>query len=90
MAHTVREKKKILSRVNRIKGQLEAFSKAIESEKDCYEIMQLLSSCRGAINGLMGEIVEGHIVEHIAYAKNKNEASEASKELIDVMKSFLK
>ena len=69
MAHTIREKKKILSRVNRIKGQLEAFSKAIESEQDCYQVMQLLASCRGALNGLMGEVVEEHIREHIVEAE---------------------
>lgn len=90
MAHTIKEKQKILSRVNRIKGQLEAFSKAIESEHDCYEVMQLLASCRGALNGLMAEVVEGHIREHIVEAENKKMAAESGEDLIDIMKSFLK
>ena len=90
MAHTIREKKKILARVNRIKGQLEAFSKAIESEQDCYQVMQLLASCRGALNGLMTEVVEEHIREHIVEAENKKLASESGEDLIDIMKSFLK
>lgn len=90
MAHTVRHKKKIVSRVNRIKGQLEAFSKAVESEEDCYKVIQLLSSCRGALNGLMAEVVEGHINEHIVKAQSKNQAAKSGEELVDIMKSFLK
>jgi DNA-binding FrmR family transcriptional regulator len=90
MAHTIREKNKILARVNRLKGQLEAFSKAIEAEQDEYQVMQLLASCRGALNGLMAEVVEGHIREHIVEAENKKLAGEAGEELIDIMRSFLK
>ena len=70
MAHTIKEKQKILSRVNRIKGQLEAFSKAIEGEQDCYQVMQLLASCRGALNGLMGEVVEGHNLITVLFTLN--------------------
>lgn len=90
MAHTIKEKSKILARVNRIKGQLEAFSKAIETEQDEYQVMQLLASCRGALNGLMSEVVEGHIREHIVEAENKKLAAEAGEELIDIMRSFIK
>lgn len=90
MAHTIRDKAKVVSRVNRIKGQLDAFAKAVESEHDCYQSMQLLSSCRGAINGLMTELVESHIRDHIVEAKNKKSAANHAEELIDIMKSFLK
>lgn len=90
MAHTIRDKAKIIARVNRIRGQLEAFGKAIETEQDEYQVMQLLASCRGAMNGLMSELVEGHIREHIVEAENKKLASEAGEELIDIVRSFLK
>ena len=90
MAHTIKEKGKIIARVNRIKGQLEAFGKALESEADEYQIMQLLASCRGALNGLMSEVIEGHIREHIVEAKDKKLAAEAGEELIDIVRSFMK
>ena len=90
MPHKIKEKTKVLARVNRIKGQLDAFAKATESDEDCYQIMQLLSSCRGALNGLMGEIVEGHIREHIVEAENKKIATESGEELIEIMQSFWK
>jgi len=90
MAHTLKDKTKIISRVNRLKGQLDAFVKALETEQDCYQNMQLLSSCRGALNGLMSEVVEGHIREHIVEAENKKSAAESGEDLIDIMRSFLK
>ena len=69
---------------------LQAFAKAIEADGDCYRVMQLLSSCRGALNGLMGEVVEGHIREHVVEAENKKLAMEAGEELIEIMQSFWK
>lgn len=90
MGHTVRDKSKILARVNRITGQLKAFSKAIETEQDCYTVMQLLSSCRGALNGLMGDVVNGHIREHIVQAENRKLSSKSGEELVEIMKSFWK
>jgi DNA-binding FrmR family transcriptional regulator len=90
MAHTINGKSKILSRISRIKGQLEAFSKAIEAEEDEYQVMLLLASIRGALGGLTAEIVEGHIREHIVDAKDKKLAAEAGEELIDIMRSFMK
>ncbi len=90
MSQTIREKSKIISRVNRLKGQLDAFAEAIDSEEECYQVMQLLSSCRGALNGLMGDVIEQHIREHIVEAENKKIATESGEELIDIMKSFWK
>ncbi len=90
MAHTIKDKKKIITRVNRIKGQLDALSKAVEAEDDCYKIMQLLASSRGAINGLMGDLVEGHIKDHIVIAPTKQAAAQAGDELIELMGSFWK
>jgi DNA-binding FrmR family transcriptional regulator len=88
--HTLYKNQSFISRVNRIKGQLEAFTKAVESGRDCYEVMQLLASCRGALNGLMGEVIEEHIREHVVEADNKKVAAESGEDLIDIMKSFWK
>ena len=90
MAHSLAEKKKTLSRINRIKGQLEAVAKLVESDEDCYKVMQVLSSCRGAMNGLMGELVEGHIQEHVVRADNKKTATQSGEEVITILKSFWK
>lgn len=90
MSHTIRDKKKIIARINRIQGQLGALSVAIETEAECLQVMQLLASCRGALNGLMGDIVNGHIKEHIVLASNKQAAARSGDELIEIMESFWK
>ena len=90
MSHTIKEKVKITSRVNRLKGQLDAFLKSIEAGNECYQNIQLLASCRGALNGLMMEVVEDHIREHIVEAENKKGAAESAEDLVEVMRSFLK
>ena len=65
MAHTVRDKKKLTNRVRRIRGQLDAVGKALDDERDCSTVLQLIAACRGAMNGLMAEVLEGHVRLHV-------------------------
>ncbi len=88
MAHTNQDKKKIQARINRLKGQLDSVAELLESDGDCYKVMQVLGSCRGALNGLMGEVVEGHISSHIVGATDKRQAIAAGKEVSEILKSF--
>lgn len=92
MSHTVQDKKKLLNRVRRIRGQAEAIEKALEEEKDAYLILQTIAACRGAINGLMAEVIEGHIRLHIIDPHSKPTAAqtEAAEELINIIRSYLK
>ncbi len=90
MSHLNQNKKKLIARLNRLKGQLEALSKSIESDEDCFKVLQQCSSCRGALNGLMGELVTDHVKEHIVKASTKQKAAEAGDELIEIMGSFWK
>lgn len=92
MAHTTREKNKLLARVRRIRGQVEAVERALEAERGCTEVLQLLAATRGAMNGLMAEVIEDHIREHVASPSIKDEAERASAadELVDVVRTYLK
>lgn len=65
MAHTARDKKRLLSRVRRIRGQVEALERALESDTQCAAVLQQIAAVRGAVNGLMGEVLEGHVREHL-------------------------
>ena len=56
MPHSLEDKKRALSRVRRIKGQVEALERALESGDSCLTILQQIASIRGASNGLMGEM----------------------------------
>ena len=65
MGHTVREKTKLLARVRRIRGQVEAIERALEAEVGCADVLQVIASVRGAMNGLMAEVMEDHIRFHV-------------------------
>ncbi len=43
MAHTIREKKKLLARVGRIRGQIEAIERALTEEAECERIMHMIA-----------------------------------------------
>jgi DNA-binding FrmR family transcriptional regulator len=92
MAHTVKIKSKLLNRVRRLRGQLDSVERALEAEQECSEVLLTLAACRGAMDALMGEIIEGHIQFHILDPKQKptNEQKEAAKELITVIRRYLK
>ncbi len=90
MAHTSRDKDKLLARVRRIGGQVAAIEKALTDEKDCSAVLQLIASCRGAIGGLMFEVLEGHIQCHIMDEPDDAHRREAAEELIAVLKPYLK
>jgi DNA-binding FrmR family transcriptional regulator len=90
LSHTTKNKAKTLSRVRRIKGQVEAIERALEGESECEEILQLVASCRGALNGLMAELIEGHLRFHVLDPAQKTPPSqvEAADELIAVVKRY--
>src|SRR5712692_5189393 len=92
MAHTIRNKQKLLNRVRRLRGQIEAVEKALDQERDCFTILQTVAACRGAINGLTAEIIEDHIRYHLLNPASPDpaEQAKAAEELIDVVKAYLK
>ena len=92
MGHTAREKIKLLNRVRRIRGQIEAVERALEAEHGCSEILHLLAAARGGMNGLMAEVIEDHIREHVASPAIQDDAERArgADELVDVVRSYLK
>ena len=65
MPHSLEDNKRALSRVRRIKGQVEALERALESGDSCLTILQQIASIRGASNGLMGEMVEMHLKDEL-------------------------
>jgi len=92
MAHTIRDKKKLLNRVRRIRGQVDAVEKALQEEEECAPILQTIAAARGALNGLMAELIEGHIREHVIDPGRKptTAQSAAADELVDVVRAYLK
>ena len=92
MAHTIKNKDKLLTRVRRLKGQIEAVERSLEAGSPCGEVMNLVASIRGAVGGLNAELIEGHIREHVSDPdtdEDRNRA-EGAQELIAVLRTYLK
>lgn len=92
MAHTIHDKSKLLARISRIQGQLGAVAREIEEESECSDILRTVAACRGALNGLMSELIEGHIRHHVVDPSKRpsREQVKAVTQLLGVVKSYLK
>jgi DNA-binding FrmR family transcriptional regulator len=92
MTHTVREKQKLLARVRRLRGQIDAIDRALESEAECDQVLHLIAGARGAMAGLMAEVVEDHVRSHLVDAETHPDAlkTEAVEQLLEVVRTYLK
>jgi DNA-binding FrmR family transcriptional regulator len=91
VSHTIKHKTKLSLRVARIRGQVDAVSRALDDEAECGEVLRLIASARGAMNGLMAEVLEEHIRMHaFRDAKPRSDDAQAADDLVDVVRSYLK
>ena len=92
MGHTIKEKEKLLARVRRVRGQVEAVERALDQEKGCAEVLQLVVAARGAMNSLMAEVIADHIRLHVVdpSRERNQERAKGAEELIEVVQAYLK
>jgi DNA-binding FrmR family transcriptional regulator len=92
MAHTLEEKKRLLNRVRRIKGQVGAIEKVLDQEGECSEVLHNIAACRGAMDALMAEVIEGHIRFHILASDGSatDEQERAADDLVTALRAYLK
>ncbi|HEY4203241.1 MAG TPA: metal/formaldehyde-sensitive transcriptional repressor [Devosiaceae bacterium] len=90
MSHTIKEKSRLLGRVKRIRGQVEAIERALEAELSCADVLQLVASVRGAIGGLTAELMEEHLHHHVLEPADEKERRQGGQELIEVIRTYLK
>jgi DNA-binding FrmR family transcriptional regulator len=90
LGHTIKEKTKLLARVRKVRGQLEAVERAIENETGCAEVLHLIAAARGAVNSLMAEVIEDHIRIHVVAPAKDAERVRGAEELIEAVQSYLK
>ncbi len=85
---TQSDRAKLLARARRIRGQIEAVERALANDaEDCADTLQLLAASRGAINGLMAELMEGHIREHIGRGRASRDVTD---DLLAIVRAYLK
>lgn len=91
MSHIFQKKGKLARRIARIQGQMEAVSRALDTDTECGEVLRLIASARGAMNGLMAEVLEDHIRAHAFRGAARGSVdAQAADELVDVVRSYLR
>lgn len=90
MAHVTRNQKKLLSRVRRIGGQVAALEKALEANIDCGEVLTQIAAVRGAVHGLMMEVLAGHLQEHVVAEPDERRRASEMAVVTDLMRTYVK
>jgi FrmR/RcnR family transcriptional regulator, repressor of frmRAB operon len=92
MNHVAKEKAKLLNRLKRIRGQIEAMERAVGADNECATVLQQATACRGALDGFIGEVIEDHIREHMVDPEAERESPQAlaAEELIEIVHQYLK
>ncbi len=91
MAHVAVEKTKLLNRLKRIRGQIEAIERAVTNDGECSRVLQQATACRGALDGFIAEVIEDHIREHMIdpSADGDDPRVQAAEELVAIVHSYL-
>ena len=91
MAAEPREKQKLIARVRRIRGQVDAIERSLSQKEHCADVLMLLANIRGGINSLMAEVLEDHIRLHMMPGNHETvDSTQLAEDLIDLVRAYLK
>lgn len=91
MSQNEKEKQKLVARIRRIRGQVDAIERSLTADDDCADVLMLLANVRGGVNSLMAEVLEDHIRHHMTGpAKSARPMGELAEDLIDLVRAYLK
>lgn len=90
MSHTIRDKKKLKARTSKLQGQVTALNKMLDEPHECSAVLQQIAAIRGAVNGLMREVIKGHLTEHIVHQDNEGQRQEDLDVVLKVLDSYIK
>ncbi|AYW57239.1 Ni(II)/Co(II)-binding transcriptional repressor RcnR [Raoultella ornithinolytica] len=90
MSHTIRDQKKLKARTNKIQGQVIALKKMLDEPHECAAVLQQIAAIRGAVNGLMREVIKGHLVEHIVHEEDEAKRETDLDVVLKVLDSYIK
>lgn len=90
MTHVARNQKKLLSRVHRIGGQVSALEKALDADTDCGQVLVQIAAIRGAVHGLMMEVLNAHLHEHVVAETDEQRRANEVAMVSDLMRTYVK
>ena len=91
MLHLAGTNSDLVARVRRIAGQVSAVERALQSDTGCTQVLHLVAAVRGAVNGLLDEIIAEHLEAHVSGAGlTDQERSQGAEELLAVIRRYSK
>lgn len=90
MSHTTRDNKKLITRVSKIQGQLNSLKNMLEAPHECQDVLQQIAAVKGGVNGLLKEVIKGHLIEHIAHETDQEKREEDLAVVLKVLDSYIK
>lgn len=90
MSHQDREKLKLVQKLKRVRGQLDAVERSLIAGEECGGQLMQLAAVRGGVNSLMAEVLETHIRFHLTDGAKEQIAPELAEDLIDLVHAYLK
>ncbi len=91
MSHLTQDKDALLKRVRRINGQVQALERALEGDADCTSTLHLAAAIRGAVHGLMDQLIEAHAREHVARPGLSDEQrNQGLEEVLEAIRRYAK
>ena len=88
MPHSAEDKQRAITRLRRIKGQAEALERAVLGGSECGPVLQQLAAMRGAVHGLMADLLDGHVREILA--EKPAPSQESVDETLALLRSYIK
>jgi FrmR/RcnR family transcriptional regulator, repressor of frmRAB operon len=89
MSSAEEEKIKLVRRLGRIRGQVEAVRRALEEGANTKALLQQATACRGALDGFIAEVIEDHIRLRMVEERDRKRSAEAAEELISIVHSYI-
>jgi len=90
MSHTAKDQKKLKARVSKIQGQVNGLKKMLDEEQECQDVLQQIAAIRGAVNGLMREVIKDHLLEHLVLEDDKEQRETDMEVVLKVLNSYIK
>jgi len=91
MAHLSGTNSDLIARVRRISGQVGAIERALQSDAPCAEVLHLVAAVRGAVSGLIEEVMCEHLEAHVSRAGLTDaERAAGAEELLTVIRRYSK
>lgn len=92
MSHVAAEKQKLLNRLKRLRGQVDALERAVNGDVECARVLQQATACRGALEGFIAEVIEDHIRQNMIEPDLpvSDPKVQAAEELVAIVRSYLK